>query len=423
MSAPKIVNESKTGQILRFEDEQIRTVITRLRPPTREGKIYGQLKIHTELQNVNSNTLYSCQHNFNYAKDKEDVLRWLKKQVNSDNYPPSLSGINWTNLVSHIFNEACRIAMSGESYKVIDTCGEIIPPKYLVYPFAPLNNPAIVFGDGGSGKSLLAIIIYIIASLPWKDSKLGITPRGIPAKGLYLDWERDEDTQKLRLQLLEKGLGLPALELNYLRCYNSFADNLDNIRRELEGAEAEFLIIDSLAGACGGDLIGSDPATKFYNAERSLGLTSVIIAHNAKGEGPKSIYGSAIFEHRTSSVWELRKSQEVGSNVLNLGLFHRKSNLSGFHKPLGFQLTFNESDHIPPRPYSIEIETADPEEVCNSKGGSASKRILDLLELDNYTVNNIVDELEITADNAYQTLKRLKDKGRVVKVGDKWGLV
>ena len=407
MSEPKV--EQSPGRLsFLWGEEQIKIEVTRFKLNSKAGSETGEICILSTLaEHGQAPLLHESRLNFNSLQARNTLVKSLTAEI--PDYP-------WDIIIKQLAHQTLKLMRQGEPVVRISTTDEIKPTEYLLHPIIPLNQPTVIFGDGGIGKSYLALLFHICTLLPWGDNPLGLTSGDKSTKGLILDWETDKLTVAWRLKCLEKGLGLPVLEVNYRPCSHAFADDLEQIQEAILEVGAQFVIIDSLAGACGGDLTASEPATRFYNALRQLKTTSLIIAHNPKGEGKKSIYGSAIFEHRARSVWECRGSQEPGEDELKVGVFHRKANMSRLYPSMGFKIRFHDD--------STEVTRQDIKDVAALREGmAASARIYDLLREGPATTKEVSEELGLTQDYARVALNRMLTKKQVVKLtSNKWWL-
>lgn len=408
MSEPTIENVPGRLSFL-WGEEKLKIDVKRFKQHSKDGNETGELIISsTDPAHKKDSGIHHTKLNFTSSASRKALVKELVEDF--PDYP-------WQAIIKHITYQALAVMRQGEPVVKISTTDEIKPLEYLLHPIIPLNEPTVIFGDGGTGKSYLSLLIYICATLPWNKNPLGLKTReNISAKGLLLDWERDKSTVTWRLQCLETGLGLPLLGVNYRRCSYTFADDLERIQEAIVEAGVDFIVIDSLAGACGGDLTASEPATRFYNALRQLKTTSLIIAHNPKGEGKKSIYGSVIFEHRASSVWECRGSQEPGEDELNMGLFHRKANMSRLHPSIGFKFMFGDT--------STKVIKRDVSDIPELRGGLTHQaQIYDLLKGGAFTYEELDEALDIDKASIRTTIKRMRDKEQVIHLADgKWGL-
>lgn len=299
-----------------------------------------------------------------------------------------------------------------------------IKPEYLLRPLVHKGHPSLIYADGGSGKSVFAEMVAITVSLAWRNNPLKMIPSSLPVKTLYLDWETDEEELRWRLCAMKDAKGLPEASFLYRSCRAPFHEDADKILRIVERENIGFIVVDSLGGACGSDLNKNDAANLYFSAMRTMGCASLTLTHITKeardGSRGSSPFGTAYWWNWARSVWEIKKSQEVGEDELTIGLFHKKSNNTRLHKPIGYKLHFvNEADDL--REISIQrVDVQDDPEL--SKGLSASSRIVHLLEGGCLGPEAISEALEIKKATVYMELGRLKRAGKVLKLGKEWGI-
>jgi len=251
--------------------------------------------------------------------------------------------LDWAEILSVISIYCTDSIKAGEP--VIELTGDsedLAELEYLVYPIAPIGKPCVIFGDPGSGKSQTAIVLNIIASLPWHDNPLALRAPDKPKRGLYLDYEADKQDIDRQLSLFVKGMELGYCPLYYRRCSLPISDDIDAILRIIEEFTIDYVIIDSVSLAAGGDLNRMDIATDYMRSLRQLKTTSISLAHTSKDRENrnKTILGSVLFEAGARSVWEIRGNES--EDYMDVALFHRKSNLSKRHKEIGFRINYNE---------------------------------------------------------------------------------
>lgn len=411
MAAPKTTEN--VGHIhIAFEEQKLRAIVRRLKLHSSDKRVTGELMLACGGAGFEaSEHIHRSEFNFSSASTR----RSLAKQL-AERYPV----IDWADILEHICNEVATIAWRGEPIEELSTEEDVGPEEYLIAPLIPLHQPTVIFGDGATGKSSFALVCYVCAQLPWKDNKLGLIPPDKPVRGLYLDWETDARTFTRRLQALERGMKLPQLSLNYRSCSHTLADDIEQIREAIVATESEFLVVDSLAGACGGDLTGSDGATAFYNALRQLKLTTLIIAHNPKGDGKKTIYGSVVFEHRARSVWECRAAMDEETNAIDIGLHHRKANNSRLSKPLGFNINYNGN--------SMSITTKEVARMPElRKELSLTQLVIETLKRGKMRLRDLASELGYENDKEVEVVRAklnwMATKGITVHLPDgSWGL-
>ena len=103
------------------------------------------------------------------------------------------------------------------------------------FPILP-KHPSILFGDGGTGKSTIAL--YLAGEL----EKRGIST-------LYLDWELDEHDHRHQLERL---FGPDMPDVKYHRCERPLSIEVEGLTEKICTTGVEFVICDSVAFACDG---------------------------------------------------------------------------------------------------------------------------------------------------------------------------
>ena len=404
-----IVAKTIAGYSFDWSDSGITISVSRIRAH-KDDRVTGEILVQATNGDGNPVTIYPpTSYNFSADRTRAGLAGSLTKRA------PKLP---WVEMIDQLCTGIQTRIREGEPAVELYTSSEIKKPEYLLYPLIIKNYPNVIFGDPSAAKSTLAVILTQVLMLPWVDNPLGIMAPGRPIKVLYLDWETDEDTILWQATMLERGMGLGFLAINYRHCSMPLASDLHEIKRHIGSLGTDVVIIDSLGLACGGELNETQAPLGFYAALRELKVTSLILAHNSKDRESKkrSIYGNQFFTAGARNVWEIRKQQDYGSNEMELAMFHIKPPpFSGLHKALGFKVIFGED--------TMQIQQGDSKTVAEFIEQMGTKqRILELLKEGAMTTDEIKERLEITRSNADQTVKRLKDRNMVVKVGNQWGL-
>ena len=171
-----------------------------------------------------------------------------------------LKGPDWHGMLEQL----CFIAVQHyrEGRPLVDLSQEPLPerPRWLHWPYVEdgqerddAPGPSVFYGDGDSGKSLLALRVALGVALGApRGPGQGSAPS---AKVLYLDWETSRATHTERLHALCAGLRIERLAmppLYYLRMDASLPQSADAIRRRIVQAGIGFVVIDSAGFAGGG---------------------------------------------------------------------------------------------------------------------------------------------------------------------------
>ena len=390
-----------------FENEQVTIEVSQLHQG-RDNYLRGEVLIKS-LELGYQRHLHQAQFSFSSTRARKELVKTLDDLFQAD----------WKSIIERLCLDVLRLFREGEP--VVELIpGEATPPKFVLPPLLIQNYPTILFGDPSAGKSLFAILLAITIILPWADNPIFFEAPEASHHVLYLDYETDRETVSWQLKRILQGMNLPSVSLLYRRCFLPLSKDCEAIRAKVASNAIDTIIIDSLGLACGGELKDAQPAIEFFTALRSLNVTSLILAHTAKSpENPKkrSIYGSVFFEAQSRNVWELVKVQEASEENVDIALYHRKPPPFGkLSLPLGYKLSFTDTE--------IKVDYCDPRTTTEFlERMSTQVRILESLKSGALSAKGIAEQLGLARNTCDQALKRLKDKGKIVKMGDKWGLV
>lgn len=198
------------------------------------------------------------------------------------------------------------------------------------------RHPTILFGDGGSMKSYLA--------LHWAGRlcQMGFRPA-------LFDWELDAADHKERLIRLFGNESQP--DIVYVRCSRPLVYEIDRLVQVKHDHQIDFVICDSIAFACHGKPEDAEIASGYFRALRQLEVGSLSLAHITKGENnDQRPFGSAFWFNGARCLW-FAKSETAdetgGGKARTIGLFNRKVNMGAPMPSVGFQFTFEpEQTHV-----------------------------------------------------------------------------
>ena len=351
--------------------------------------------------------------NFSSSQTRKQLVNMLNEKY-TDWEPPF-----WQVTVDELCREMQAIVDEGEPVVTISSQDELPELKYLIYPLFPMGKPTCVFGNPGAGKSQLAVLITLIAGLPWHDNPLGLVAPEEPHKFLYLDYEGDSSDVARTLIKVAKGMRLGPCDIDYRRCYLPLAQDIDSVRTHMEKIGADAVIIDSVSLAVGGDLNKMELATAYIRALRAFGpdITTISFAHTSKDRESKSktIIGSVLFEAGFRSVWEIRGTQE--DNHQDIAVYHSKSNLTRRFDEFGIRITYLDDGAILAQQFDAKSIPELLERMSNSQ------RILSALKNGGMTPTELAEELEVRRNIIDSTCNRLHKKDLIIKLpNSKWAL-
>lgn len=337
------------------------------------------------------------------TRSRADLASYLSKRYSG----PS---IDWPEVIEQATVQTIQAYRAGEPAILLRDAPEPIDAGYLLHPLLVARAPTILFGDGGNGKSLLALAAALTIHTSRGDL-LGTFPSS-QLRVAYLDWEWDAHEHRERMRSLLPA-GDPEPDLVYLSCYGALRDQVDRIKRVVRQHDIGYLVIDSVAAAAGGEPESAEVALGFFNALRAIGLGALCIAHTTKNpEAQERPFGSAFWHNSARSTWLVRKEQELGASGLTIGLFNKKANSGPQANPLGFEIRFEDGRTTLRRTdvrNSPVLATSLPvkDRICAElrSGPLAQKGLAEALGLDLRVVSARVGELEA--------------RGRVVRLPDR----
>ena len=407
MKKPEITDRLG-GYNFTWKEEKVEVSVTRLKQH-RDNRVTGWV-VFSRVGAEGLGLIHQAELNFAASQSQSTLANMLAKKDDKT---------AWDTIVEQVRYYILDRMRQGEPVEVVSTASaDIIPATYLVHPLLPEHQPTILFGEPGVGKSRVSNLLYICLSLPWHDNPLGLTVPDRPVRPLILDWETDKDTTVWRIKALVEGMNLGAIDVNYRRGLAPLADDIEQIQVSIEKTKAQVLIIDSLAAACGGELMKPETAQEFFYAVRKLNMTTFIIAQTQKDPElrKKSILGSTIFEYYARSVWEIKKAQATGEDEMHVALMHRKANESKLHKSLSYRFFFNEN--------YITVSSERMQDVPEFNQNVPLKlRIREALSHGALTAKDISENIEASASTVSKTLSIMKRDKQVISLPDnKWGL-
>lgn len=272
-----------------------------------------------------NNVLLVDRFNIMRSADREKVARRIDAMLP----PPKSSGRqDWQHHLEHV-----SVIINSEltaPVPLTDLTERPMPGQhpFLVPHLLAKGKPNILYGPGGTGKSILAC--RIAGSIVSGVHLFGL-PVSETGRVLYLDWEDDADVMVQRVEQVSVGMGLTnrfPLSYKCLRGRGPYERHHADVKGFISENDVRLVIFDSTAmamhGSTAGD--GADGAIKFFNLMNQLGTTSLLIDHIASDDvkaeqGTPKPYGSVFKVNAARNMWE---ASVWGTGIT---LRHRKSNV------------------------------------------------------------------------------------------------
>jgi hypothetical protein len=220
-------------------------------------------------------------------------------------------------------------------------------PKFLIEGLLARDKTNILYGPGGTGKSLLALRIG--GSVTTGESCFGFNVLDT-GNVLYLDWEDDADEMIDRLERVSHGMGKVArfpVAYKGLAGRGPYERHHADIRLFVKTRDVKLVIVDSTAMAMHGSISGdgADGAIKFFQLIDQLETTVMLIDHVASddvksGDGAAKPYGSVFKLNSARNVWEVKPWKR--NDLTGVTLKHRKTNVGRRYADHELQVTWAE---------------------------------------------------------------------------------
>ena len=307
------------------------------------GDLHGQVRVSTEWAGVKTidGVLHLARFNLSSSTTRTSLAKALEART------PGMD-MDWLHGLEVICQGTMVAEEAGQPYEELGvkpitrtTSG------YALEPVVPGNVAAMLYGPGGSGKSVIALA-GAMSIQEGREIIPGLAPM---TKGnvLYLDWETDAYVIHERIQAIAAGAGFTPSELTYRRCIRPLADEAEEIAAAVAERQIVYMVIDSagMAMGTGGEYGDSNESTlRLFDAIRHIGITAQIIDHvskqeyrNGKGKTVGLLpYGSIYKVNLSRSAWEIRNETTEDDAKARIALVHTKANDSRLHPQLNVEI-------------------------------------------------------------------------------------
>lgn len=268
---------------------------------------------------------------------KDSLIRKLKRRRPDEDW-----GIDWEVMVEELSALVVDAHRQGASEIVLGAVPEDDMLTWRVEGVLPEGFPTLLYGDGGSGKSMFATFISVLIDQGYLSTDLRLPVE--PGKVLYLDWETDAEEIAKRARGIHRGLGLDTSSgIVYRRCSQPLLAEVDRIIDICSSRQIDVLVCDSLGLATGGTLEEAESTLGFFQAIRHIGLTCLVISHtNKAGQS----FGSVYANNSSRMTWEAKGTRNTNGGGIDLAMFHRKANNVALQLPMGWHISFDDEKGV-----------------------------------------------------------------------------
>ena len=334
---------------------------------------------------------------------------------------PLIDEAQWLSLIEATFENVITKAREGEPPEYLVDVELPDEDEYLHYPLLHEGHITVLFGLGGTLKSTLSAYLA---------NQVALGTHGKGENVCILDWESSRLDWSRRLKEVAVGMGdvNPAPNITYRRMSQPIADDIESVYRIGAERNIGFWILDSAMWACGGRPEEAEYAMTMFRAIRSLGGTTLIIAHQNADENTKRPYGNVMWVNAPRSVVQARKSElTVQENKAVVGLTQRKVNYGSSFRPIGFEATYYKQDeHRHTDGDYVSIASANPlDDDDLAVNAGLTQRINHLLARGRMSKPDIFEALSIQPSkekSASTIIDRMARENKLERLGNDYGL-
>jgi DNA-binding transcriptional ArsR family regulator len=349
-------------------------------------------------------------------KDANEL--WQREGANAERFRNALAGCATFSL-SHFLTLNTPEKVRNWQAEPIDLAEATPRPvEWLVKDLIPARHATNLYGDSGTGKSLIALYLAlcVIEGIPFLN--FPTVKRG---KVLYLDLELDAEIHTLRWWAIARGAGYttPPKGLRYVRWTQGLIGHEQALRELIEQEQPALLIVDSFGKATGKPL-DPDFAIALYNLFDALPVPVLVIDHTAKpnpeipAESARE-YGTVYKRHyaRSAVQVDLQGSERGHIGVI---LRHQKSNFGRLAPEIPLTLAFLEEDGVM---LEVRLQYGGQAVQANAElFGRRGEVVRFLSENGEATARAISEGTEVPLKTLYRLLKQLEADGMIEEVPD-----
>ena len=205
----------------------------------RSGELTAEVQVRSEAAGFQVQ-LHQARVNLTSTRSRAELANALKRRhraIVADDWEMIVERTAIHVLITHRDAEPAILLRDAQQPP---DAGWLLPPVVLG------RLPSMIFGDGGSAKSYLALAAAL--SIHTDRPLLGIEPTAARTVA-YLDFELEAYEQRARMRQL---VGSIEPDLVYRRCAGALRDQVEPLRRMIRTYGVSAVVVDSVGPACGG---------------------------------------------------------------------------------------------------------------------------------------------------------------------------
>lgn len=350
------------------------------------GELVGELTTKCNRSGIRAvdGVVFTADFNFSSARARTERAKILQERA-------PIKDHDWSLALEDLCQRVMAAEREGEPAVDLETADLVTEHDYQVDGWSfPRRLPAILFGDGGTGKSYLAL--YLAGRMVESGLRVG-----------FFDWELSVNEQRDRLGRLFAPR-LPSMA--YVRCERPLVIEADRLRRIIHERRLDYVFCDSVAYASDGPPEDADVAERYFRSVRAWNIGSLHIAHvNRSEDHDKKPFGSVFWHNSARSTWFIKASEPAlngnGLGHLKLGIYQRKSNIGRLAPASAYDVTFGST--------TIFRREAIQDIPDLAAGLSIRQRMYHLLKHGSMPIEELAEKLDANPESVKRTSYRYRD--------------
>lgn len=381
--------DGETGYVFVWPVTAVKVDLARF--SDKRGELRAEATIARTIAGQEPSLLFEGEINLLSVTTRNQTIKYLESRERGADVP-------WATLLEHLCFLAKRRYRAGTPAIHAREIETDTRPRFALRPYVEYGRPTVLFGPGASTKTYGGVA----AACSWATGlPIFGEPMGEALPVMFVDTETDRRGWKRRLLAVMRGHGIDREpDVYYRRVFGVFADSAGAILAECKRLGVGYLVLDSLGGAVGGELVDPVRIITCFDALARFELPTLIVSHvsadtmRMEGNGHLLPFGTIYTENCAGNTFSLHNRSEQGAPQASVFLRHQKVNDGTKVPDHGYTVAFTNDANDADLTWSVEYQRQDadaPEMAVFEDKLPVSDRIL------RYLTANGAEHLKVVA--------------------------